>query len=281
MVFRFSPFVLAIFFTFLGLFFVKPASAEIAFDTIFDTDGKVLTSFGQDANTSRMAIQSDGKIVVVGNASKSSNYDWAIARYNIDGSLDTTFGIGGRVIKDFGFGDDSLNTVAIQTDGKIVVGGYSRETATTCSNNPNFTHTVCWTLARYNTDGSLDTGFGNGGVVFSSVRDGTDPEVVNRLAIQADGKIVAVGSAYNLGIVRYNTDGSEDFNDLISIPDSFFDPQPSFSPGGIAGNGTAVRIQQDGKILVVGNAGNHMFLLRLNQNNTFDTTFGVGGLRVG
>ncbi len=119
----------------------------------------VITDFGGSENTAfALARQPDGKIVVAGTSSVSGSgtgATFALARYKPDGSLDATFGTGGKVISHRA-SYDSLAAVALQPDGKIVVAGWS---AAGYHNSGNCA------LARYNADGSLDAGFGSGGEV--------------------------------------------------------------------------------------------------------------------
>ena len=89
-------------------------------DTTFAGDGKII---GPDGSLNSVALQPDGKIVVAGVASNGTNFDFVLARYNSYGSLDTSFGTGGKVLTDFTGNDDAANSVAIQPDGKIVVAG--------------------------------------------------------------------------------------------------------------------------------------------------------------
>ena len=204
-----------------------------------------------------LALQKDGKIVTAGvtylrDSSGRTNEYFAISRYNIDGSLDKSFSDDGKEITNFGVGDVNAVTVAVQPDGKIVAGG-----GTVCCYS-------ALTIARYNTDGSLDNSFdGDGKLIYTFLAGYT---VYNRTAIQKDGKIVAVGytwngSDYSFVIVRYNTDGSLD---------------KTFSKDGIqitsfAGfsNISSVAIQSDGKILV----SNYNVLARFNTDGSADSTF--------
>jgi len=211
-------------------------------DTSFSTDGKVTTAFGtsNDVATS-VAIQSDGKIVAAGYSYNGANYDFALVRYNMDGSLDSTFGTGGKVTTAFGTGDDGAKSVAIQSDGKIVAAGYS-------DNGANYD----FALVRYNTDGSLDSTFGTGGKVTTAVGTGTDN--AKSVAIQSDGKIVAAGYSYNganfdFALVRYNTDGSLDstFGTGGKVTTAF---------GTSNDEAYSVAIQSDGKIVAAGSSNN-------------------------
>ena len=143
-----------------------------------------------------MAIHADGKIVAAGYVLIGSLFDFGLARYNTDGSLDTTFDGDGKVTTDFGDSEDARG-VAIQADGKIVAAG---------STLGDFA------LARYNTDGSLDTTFGSDGKVTTDFGDG---DSARGIAIRGDRRLVAVGSALgDFAVARYvdpllSTRGSE------------------------------------------------------------------------
>ena len=108
-----------------------------------------------------VAIQSDGKIVAAGYSDNGSNDDFALVRYNTDGSLDTSFDSDGKVTTAIGSGTDQAFSVAIQSDGKIVAAGYSDN-----GSNDDFA------LVRYNTDGSLDTSFDSDGKVTTAIGSG-------------------------------------------------------------------------------------------------------------
>jgi uncharacterized delta-60 repeat protein len=165
-------------------------------DPTFGTGGKVTTNFGGNDISGAAVLQGDGKIVMVGytNAA-SSDYRIAVARYNHNGTLDTTFGDGGKVTTDLGSEDDFARGVAIQTDGKIVVAGQSGGD---------------FIVLRYNGDGTLDTTFGNGGMVSTDFDSGDDwgADVIIQ---EADGKIAMAGSAQigtdrDFAVARYLVD---------------------------------------------------------------------------
>ena len=172
-------------------------------DSSFDGDGTVTTDFGalSDDDARALVIEPDGRIVVVGTAGE----DIALARYMPDGKLDTTFGSGGTKITDLGF-DDVATGVALTPDGKIVISGY---TIGAKLNND-------FLLARYNTDGTLDTTFGTGGTVKTDLGGGDD--LAENLTIDAVGRIVVVGQSTSptnppfndMALVRYNADGTPD-----------------------------------------------------------------------
>ena len=245
-------------------FVVVRYNADGTLDTGFGTGGKVLTPVGTLTDEAHsIALQDDGKIVVAGYAS-SGNNDFAVVRYNADGSLDTGFGTGGKVTTPIGTGDDWAHDVTVQTDGKIVVAGYTKVSL----------FDTDFALVRYNADGSLDTGFGTGGKVTTAF--GTYDEAYS-VTVQADGKIIVAGSANNgsedFALVRYNTDGSLD--------SGFGTGGKVTTPIG-AGTDTAydVLVQSDGKIVVAGQAsgtGYDFALARYNADGSLDAGFGTGG----
>ena len=208
-------------------------------DTTFGDDGRVTTAFPGSYGDAAyaVAIQPDGKIVAAGSNSNINSADFAVARYNTDGTLDDNFADSGTVTTDFFNGPDYAKAVAIQVNGKIVAGGTAR-----AGGHDNFA------LVRYNPDGSLDTTFSGNGKVYT---DFGVSSYLSGLAIQSDGKIVAVGSSYRDGggtdfaVVRYNHNGS-----LVT---SFSgDAKLIFDFGGSSANARAVAIQPDGKVEVAG-----------------------------
>jgi uncharacterized delta-60 repeat protein len=225
-------------------------------DVSFGTGGKVTTDFsGSQSIATAVAIQRDGKIVVAGLTDAGGVPDFALARYNPDGSLDPTFGTGGQVTTDFSGGNDQAFGVAIQSDGKIVVAGVA---------------TIDFALVRYNPDGSLDTRFGTGGKVTTDFSG--DSDHAHGVAIQPDGKIVVAGTAgfAEFALARYNTDGTLDtgFRTDGKLTTDF--------SGGIE-QAHGVAIQPDGKIVVVGVAGEDFALARYNGDGTLDTSFSSDG----
>lgn len=234
-------------------------------DQSFGSAGKVVTSFpGGNGQGHGMAVLDDGRLIVVGTVSSfssSTSYDFGLVRYLADGSIDTTFGSGGRVATDFGFNfQEFANAVAIQPgDGKIVVVGTSASR---------------FAIARYLPDGALDTTFGTGGRVRTDVSGGY-AEAYSVL-VQADEKIVVAGSTNGFGIARYNPDGSLDntFNGdgTTSI---------RFSTSGTDG-GFALGMQGDKYVVAGGICPGGVpcgfGLERFHADGTLDTTFGTDGL---
>jgi uncharacterized delta-60 repeat protein len=247
-----------------------PANTPGSLDATFGTGGKVTTAIGTRENYAySVVIQSDGKIVAAGHSSNGSNYDFALARYNADGSLDTTFGTGGTVTTAIGTGNDYVYSVAIQSDRKIVVAG-----------SAGYGSHDDFALARYNADGSLDTTFGTGGKVTTAIGMWAS---AHSIAIQSDGKIVAAGlsaanssSYYDFALVRYNADGSLD---------TTFDTDGIVTTaiGAYHDEAYSVAVQSDGKIIAAGrssdstNSNAGFALVRYNADGSLDTTFGTGG----
>jgi uncharacterized delta-60 repeat protein len=253
-----------------GAILLTPASARAKAgdpDPTFGASGKVTTAIGtSDAAAYAVAIQTDGKIVAAGETLNGATWDFALLRYQANGALDSTFGVGGKVATAVGTGDDSAYAVAVQSDGKLVVGGEA-------SNGVDSD----FALLRYNTNGTLDATFGMGGKVTTAV--GTSDEYAYALAIQSDGKLVAVGETntngnWNFAVVRYNANGTLD--------STFGVGGKVTTPVGTRDDAAyALAIQPDGKILVTGetDAGSNydVALVRYNTNGTLDSTFGAGG----
>jgi uncharacterized delta-60 repeat protein len=222
-------------------------------DPTFGAGGKVVTDLGSTEVARSVAIQPDGKLLVAG----QTGGDFAVVRYNADGSLDTGFGSSGVVRTDFGGGTDLARTVLVQPDGKIVVAGRTQ-----------LGSTVQFALARYNADGSLDPTFGTGGLVTTNLNGAAFA------AVMEGDDLVVVGTAgqavVDFAVVRYLPDGSLD---------------PGFGSGGIVTTdfGTAsdeafaVALDGEGRIVVAGHAGFSFALARYNEHGTLTRNFGTDG----
>ena len=248
---------------------VHAAPGEL--DRSFSADGGVLTDFGGFEEASAVVVQPDGKLVAAGTAFVGGNRDFALARYQPDGSMDTGFGSGGLVRTDFGSGtDDGAAALAIQPDGKLVAAGFS---------NAGGPGDFDFALARYNPDGSLDTGFSFDGILRTFFGGDGASEGANALVIQPDGKIVAAGFSdgrspndFDFALARYNPDGSLDpsFNSTLT----FF--------GGNSESAKALVIRTDGKLVAAGfsnarGADDFDFALaRYNPDGNLDPTFDGG-----
>jgi uncharacterized delta-60 repeat protein len=244
-------------------------------DTSFGNSGNVTTDFGGGEDNARgIAIQPDGKLVTAGSAEDRSGPGWAndfaLARYNTDGSLDTSFDGDGKVTTDFAGWSDEAYAVALHEDGKIVAAGSAWDGTT-----------VDVALARYNSDGSLDASLDGDGKVFTDFDSGWW-DVAYDVALHEDGKIIAVGTTYygDFALARYNTDGSLDtsFDGDGKITTDF--------DSGLADYANAVAVQQDGKIVAAGYTWNDttgmsdQALARYNSDGSFDTKFNRGSGKV-
>jgi len=241
-------------------------------DSTFGSGGIVTTEIGTYARAWAVALQADGKIVVGGRGGTFLQANFALVRYNANGSLDNTFGSGGIVTKSFG-AFSQITGVGVQADGKIVVSGDA----------PGPGSFSMFTVARYNTNGSLDTTFDSDGVS-QPVPNGfqVSPTVTARgLALQLDQKIVVAGvcvfgSTLKSCTSRYNnSDGSLDNTfDGDGLVATDFDS----SFGSVA---EGVKIQPDGKIVVAGQAfttnGVIPALARYNADGSLDTSFDGDG----
>ena len=243
-------------------------------DTSFGTNGFVTTNIPNGSSTANGgAVQPDGKVIAVGHvgATNFGKSNFALTRYNANGTLDSTFGSNGVVSTDFGnSGGASIDTVyamALQTDGKIIAAGTTEDP--TASTN--------FALIRYNVDGSVDTAFGTNGRVHTDF-GARKQDVARAVKVQPDGKVVVVGytdiggsaTNYEFAAARYNPDGSLDltFGTRGLVKTGF---------GTALDRAHAVAIQGDNKIVVGGEKGNDFALMRYHVNGTLDTTFDGDG----
>ncbi|MBE7497839.1 MAG: hypothetical protein HS117_23080 [Verrucomicrobiaceae bacterium] len=153
-------------------------------DTSFNGTGKVATQVGDDDVPRAMTLQADGKIVVAGSSRHGPNDNFALVRYNTNGTLDSTFGTGGKVTTDFFDGNDSANAVVVQTDGKILAGGVAG-------------NSFVFAMARYHANGTLDTSFNGTGK--SILNLGGGDHHARALTLLPDGRFVMAGSAIRNG----------------------------------------------------------------------------------
>jgi uncharacterized delta-60 repeat protein len=245
-------------------------------DKSFGGTGLVTTDLGTPQDEAfDVLVQPDGKVVAAG---WDANNQFALVRYNADGSLDTSFGGGtakGKVLTSVSQGSaDRAFALALQPDGKLVVAGVTE---------PKNTTNEDLALVRYNTDGSLDTSFGTGGKVtqhftnpvVTNAGQGMDLAIYPNTSSQDPGKIV-VEAQLNTGpvvVVRCNTNGSLDHS---------FGNGAGYVTLGTLGNLTAaLTIQSDDRIVVAGTSKgvstSQIGLARLNPDGTPDATFGSGG----
>ena len=181
----------------------------------YNSDGKLDNSFGSGGIVSTqigtgddivysVKTQSDGKIIAAGYAT-NTNKDFAVVRYNTDGTLDNTFGANGIVVNSIGTINDGVNSIALQSDGKILASGYSYTNSTSAND---------FTLVRYNSNGTLDNSFGTNGIVITDFGNSENKSDYSySMAIMSDGQIIAAGcSGYDYAIAKYNSNGTLDNN---------------------------------------------------------------------
>ncbi len=242
-----------------------------ALDLTFGDGGTRSTAIRGDDRLEALAVQPDGKIVAAGAASDATDddretIDFAVARYDADGTLDAAFGQGGMVTTDFGFFVDQAHAVALQPDGKIVAAGvaFLRSGDT-------------FAVARYDTDGTLDPSFaGTGKTTLSDVH----LERARALVVEPGGRIVLAGSVYagspgpfqlDFAVARLDPNGTLD---------------TSFGSGGMTftdlGGGRefahAIVRQADGKLVVAGESDGKFALVRYQASGALDPSFGTGGI---
>ena len=245
-------------------------------DPSFGSNGIVVAPLDNGGDgLSALVLQSDGKIVAAGSViHNNSTVGFIVARFNSNGSLDQTFGNGGRTVFNFGDPASEGNAVVLQSDGKIIVVGQTGAGSYSELND--------FALARFNSDGSFDQGYGNGGRVRTHFDGEFNTGSTGRSAVlQPDGKLIVGGSyktegvAREFALARYNTDGSLDaaFGNAGKVTTSF---------GSADAIGFAVVLQADGKIAAAGyfdtGSHNHDFALsRYNTDGSLDMTFGSSG----
>ncbi len=275
----------------------------------YDTNGSLDPTFGSggffrstddDWTASSMLVQPDGKIVLAGNADFTNTYDmgnvgFGLKRFNSNGSADNSFGTDGEAYvfivsnpPGSDFANDAATSAGIQANGKLVVAGYYSEN--------NGTYGIGFALARFKSNGTIDSTFGSGGVVRTYISN-TDSSVdlAHAMAIQSDGKIIVAGTSYEpfnynllgvteVALARYDTNGTLDntFGTNGTV-------RTSLPGGGQDDEVLSVAIQSDGKILTGGysitstgpylNLGSTQFAVaRFNSNGSLDNTFGNSGV---
>ena len=244
-----------------------------ALDQSFGEGGVALTAIGANGHASAIAIQPDGQIVVVGySVTNETTGGITLVRYKSDGTLDRAFGKKGIAVPPVGNRFGSASAIAIQLDGKIIIGG-----------GINIGGFDDFAIACYNPDGTPDQFFGNGGLVTTAIDKAGDR--ASAIAIQPDGKIIAVGlgkgdEKNHFALARYHPNGTLD---------------PTFGKQGVVkksfGKGDsfarALVIQPDGKIVAIGDSSTDpaeryqytpvFSLTRFNQNGSIDQGFGTDG----
>jgi len=238
-------------------------------DPSFDTDGTATTLIALGNSTAySVALQNDGKLVVVGYARDVFGSYMALTRYLPNGALDLSFDTDGIVTTDISPNDDVAYDVAIQTDGKIVVCGSSEQTAT----DPQIT------IVRYLPNGSIDSSFDGDGIAVA-FENSQDQGIGSSVQIQTDGKILVAGYLQGkFTVIRLLSNGHLDstFNADGILKYHFYS-------GGYS-DAQQVNLQADGKIIISGYASDvsgvqaGLVIVRLDSIGNFDTTFNHTGI---
>ena len=255
-------------------FAVLRYSADGTLDTTFGTAGVVLTDFATRTDQAMaMVLMADGRILVSGQTLTDdlTIADMAFARYNADGSLDTTFGVGGRAMVDIRGTPDQARGVALVPGGKILAAGTSRDPAIS---------RIDIAAVRLNADGSVDTTFGTAGLFVTNF-GGPGSQTAQRVAIDATGKVVLAGLygttlPNDFGILRLTVAGTLDpsFGGTGVVTTDF---------GGRADDGLILLHQQDGKFVVAGTSlsgtptDGRIAVARYLDDGGLDPNFGAGG----
>lgn len=246
-------------------------NSDGSLDQSFGENGIVTTAIGISDHGKSVALLADGRIIVSGYTEDANAYHAVVARYNSDGSIDNSFGTEGLSHLN---GLENTETVVVQDDGKIVVAGFKNDK---------------FGLARINANGTIDSSYGDAGYVVTSVpgSDGSSsPSYVFELALQEDGKVVAVGfvmsnnTFHDVALARYNTNGSID----ATFADNGF---YIGDLNGFADFGCTVAIQDDQKIVIgahkemgtlPGTPTYDASVIRLNADGSYDPSFGDNGI---
>lgn len=238
-------------------------------DSTFGADGKLTAAIGPGSEgVFSLALQQNGKILVAGYSHNGVDNDFALARYDLKGRPDSTFGTDGLLTTAVGESNDLATAVALQSDGKIIAAGWSSK-----DTDNDFA------LVRYHADGSLDASFDTDGKLFTAIGSGDDR--IYAIAVQSDGKIIAAGYTAagedkDFALVRYHIDGRLD---------------ESFGRNGLVttslGSGDdriyAIALQDDGKIVAAGRSENEVTgvdftLARYQVDGSIDKHFGLNGI---
>lgn len=256
------------------LFATVRLNQDGSYDNTFDSDGRVFTNFGVASDDHQaikaIAIQTDGKIVVGGHTDVSGNKDFALARYNTNGSLDTTFSGDGKLTHWIGAQEDLIEDLAIQPDGKIVAAGSSAGIFTDFD----------FVVARYNSNGVLDPTFNDTGVRVTPSM--SDADYGKGVAIQSDGRIVLAGYSRNgsdgsATVLRYTADGQKD--SAFGTAGMATAPLPP-----AATSAEEVALQNNDKIVIAGQyytnspAVQDFFVAQFDWSGKLDSTFDGDGM---
>ncbi len=238
-------------------------------DISFSNDGITTVNIAAGTDASYACIlQTDGKIIATGKSITGQNSDFSLVRILQNGQLDPEFGNGGKVLSNFGSNHEYSKAIIMQSDGKIVIGGYR-------GNSWNYD----FALIRYLQNGTVDVDFGINGLVTTDI---IEDDYLYDIEILPDGKFLAVGFTENISgqidvaIVKYNNDGSIDtsfgINGLVIT-----------AIGTSSDYGYTLSLQSDGKFIVSGyykvtSTNHNVFVARYNSDGSLDLSFGTTGI---
>lgn len=226
--------------------------ADGQLDNGFGTQG-IVTTLVNNGAAARAITKHNNKILVAGfSVLSNTEKRFLVSRYNNNGLPDTSFNGSGHVVTPIGINATAC-ALEVLPSGHIIAAGTSDNQ---------------FALVKYKPNGTRDNSFGDQGIVTSMI--GANAQI-NDIAIQLDGKIVAVGFVDDqVALVRYQSNGSIDTtfgnNGIVKLAI------------GIYAVGKAIVLQPDGKLLVAGGSNNGSFVLRYNENGKIDTTFGIKGI---
>lgn len=247
-------------------------------DTSFDVDGTVNTTIGSATASTyarAIALQPDGRIIAAGYCDSAGNYDFCAARYNADGSLDTTFATAGKFVLAIGPGEDRIKSASVQGDGRIVLAGYCDSAALGAQ--------MC--IVRLLATGAIDTSYGSSGLVMAGL-PGNGDDVAYGAALQDDGKLLLGGSCelssattgVDSCVVRLTTAGALD----TTFSGDGFATTP-IAPSNAEDFIRGMSLQPDGRILLAGYCDMGLVTdidfcaSRFDSTGAVDTSFGTGG----
>ena len=267
-------------------FSVLRLNADGSFDETFGADGRTsLDAPGIKGTTRIVLLQPDGRIVAAGGVSipGAERTGFGMARFNTDGSVDSSFGIGGVVTHDLGSAYEAINAVVLQSDGRLAAAGH---TWSDVSRDMTF-----W---RFNADGTLDTSFGTSGSTVINFHGSNGPDWSRWLGQQDDGKLIGVGTAWpsnptwssDVAVVRLNPDGLRDTtfdaDGLVTV--DYYAARHDLGSWYVEAGAAALR--PDGTIVVAANTHYNIWdygdtcipmLAGLTADGSLDTGFGEGG----
>ncbi|MFT3922071.1 MAG: hypothetical protein QM778_06020 [Myxococcales bacterium] len=250
----------------LGDFMVVRLMRDGALDSGFGAGGIVKTQIGSGQDTAHaVAIQADGKIVVVGTTdSDATGLDFAVVRYAADGSLDTSFGNGGKQVTSFADDSDTAYALAIDAQGRLVVAGESNQGASTTGTD--------FALARYLSDGSLDASFDGDGKLTTAIASNSGRDSAYALQLEQIGgeqRILAAGGEGDFMLARYLPSGALDtsFGEQGKLKAIF---------GSTIGAARGIGLTKEGQIVVAGHISHDFALVRFSESGALDTSFGGG-----